>query len=64
MHLQENTLFDLGIKVTQNVAHYPLHYVTYSGTKFEVATRRYINKKRDGRMHSSTDEQQTNFGTK
>ena len=40
MHLNENTLFDLniGVKVTQNVAHYPLHHVTYSDTKFEVAT--------------------------
>ena len=35
-----NTLFDLdlGVKVTQNVAQYPLHHVTYSPTKFEVAT--------------------------
>ena len=58
MHLQENTLFDLGVKVIQNVrfrmrciykkihylkvtqgvAQYPLHHVTFSGTKFEVAT--------------------------
>ena len=42
MHLQENTLFDidLGIKVTQNVARYPLHHVAYAYTctKFEVAT--------------------------
>ena len=40
MHLQVNTLFDLdlGVKVTKNVAHYHLHHVTYSGTKFEVAT--------------------------
>ena len=30
MHLRENTL--------QDVAQYPLHYVTYSDTKFEVAT--------------------------
>ena len=30
--------FDLGVKVTQNVAQYPLHHVTYSSTKFEVAT--------------------------
>ena len=39
MHLQLNTLFDLdiGVKVTQNVTQYPLHHVTYSGTKFEVA---------------------------
>ena len=29
---------DLGIKVTQNVAQYPLHHLTYSATKFEVAT--------------------------
>ena len=38
MHLNENTLFDLGVKVTQDVAQYPLHNVTYSDTKFEVAT--------------------------
>ena len=39
MHLQENSMFDhdLGVKVTQNVAQYPLQYVTYSATKFEVA---------------------------
>ena len=29
---------DLGVKFTQNVAQYPLHHVTYSATKFEVAT--------------------------
>ena len=57
MHLRENTLFDLdlGIKVIQDVAQYPLHHdhVTYSYTKFEVAisnclggdafTSKYIN---------------------
>ena len=32
MHLQENTFF-----VTRNVAQYPLHHVTYLGTKFRVA---------------------------
>ena len=39
MHLQENILFDLdlGVKVTHNVAHNPLHHVTYSLAKFEVA---------------------------
>ena len=54
MHLQENSIFDLDlrVKVTQNVAQYPLHHVTYSATKFEVAasnrlggdtfTRKYI----------------------
>ena len=29
---------DLGVKVTRNVAQYPLHHVTYGATKFEVAT--------------------------
>ena len=29
---------DLGVKVTQNVAQYPLHHVTYSAPMFEVAT--------------------------
>ena len=29
--------FVLGVKVTQNVAQYPLHHVIYSATKFEVA---------------------------
>ena len=40
MHLKVNTLFDLdhGDKVTQDVAQYPLHHETYSGTKSEVAT--------------------------
>ena len=42
MHLQENTLFDfdldLEVKVTRNIAQYPLHHVTYSATKFEAAT--------------------------
>ena len=40
MHLQENTLFDfdLGVKVTRNIAHYPRHHVTYAAAKFDVAT--------------------------
>ena len=42
MHLQEIKLFDLWlwprVKVTQNVAQYPLHNVTDLGIKFEVAT--------------------------
>ena len=40
MHLHEKTLFDLDLSatVTQDAAQYPLHHVTYSGTKFEVAT--------------------------
>ena len=39
MHLQENTLFDLWVNVTQNLAaRYPLHYVTFADIKFEVAS--------------------------
>ena len=40
MHLQENAVFnlDLGVKVTQDVAQYPLHHVAYSFAKFDVAT--------------------------
>ena len=30
--------FDLGVKATRKAAKYPLHHVTYSGTKFEVAS--------------------------
>ena len=39
MHLQENTVFDLdlGVKVTQDVVQHPLHHVTYTFTKFDVA---------------------------
>ena len=48
MHLHENTLFDLdlGFKVTQDVAMYPLYRVTYSDTKVEVATSDVL-----GEMH-------------
>ena len=31
-------IFDLDLGVTQNLAQYPLHHVTYSATKFEAAT--------------------------
>ena len=39
MHLQEITLFDLDpkVKVTQKVAQYPRHHVTYAPAKFDVA---------------------------
>ena len=39
MPLQVNTLFDLdiGVKVTQNVAQYLPHQVTYAPVKFVVA---------------------------
>ena len=38
MHLQENTVFDLVVKVTQDVVQYALHHVTYAHANFEVAT--------------------------
>ena len=40
MHLQEDTVFDLDlrVKVTQDVNQYPLHHVTYDHVKFAVAT--------------------------
>ena len=38
MHLQENTLFDLWVKVTGNVAQYPLHHLTYAYVNLEVNT--------------------------
>ena len=39
MYLQDSTLYDLdlGVNVTQNVAQYPPHHVTYAPAKFEVA---------------------------
>ena len=39
MDLLENTLYnlDLGVKVTQNVAQYHPHHVTYAPANFEVA---------------------------
>ena len=60
MHLQENTLFDL-----DHVAQYHL-YVTYLGTKFEVAmseglggdtfTRNVTDGRTDGRTVRRTDD--------
>ena len=40
LHIQENTLYDLDlvVKVTQNVAQYPLNHMTYAPSKFEIAT--------------------------
>ena len=44
MHLQENTLFnlDLRVKVTRNVARCPLHRVTYAPTEFKVTTSKAL----------------------
>ena len=38
IHLQENTLFDLDLGVTQNAAQYSRHHVTYAPAKFDIAT--------------------------
>ena len=54
--------FDLGVKVTRNVAQYPLHHVTYAATKFEVATFNGLG--RDTFTRNMTDGRQTDFGTK
>ena len=39
MHLQENTFFDLGVKVKVKwkVAQYSLHHVNYASVRFQVA---------------------------
>ena len=52
---------DLGVKVTRNVAQYPLHHVTYSATKFEVTTSTglegdtFTRNVTDARTHGRTD---------
>ena len=54
---------DLGVKVTQNVAQYPLHHMTYSTIKFEVATSyglggdTFTRNVTDGRTYARTDGQ-------
>ena len=42
MHLQENTLFDLGfgVKVIHNVTEYPPPQVAYAPATFEIAMPR------------------------
>ena len=65
---------DLGVKVTQNVAQTPLHHVTYSTTKFKVATsnglggdtltRNVTDGRTDGRTDRRTDGRRTDFDTK
>ena len=44
MDLQENTLFDidLRVKVTRNVAQCSLHHVTYAPTEFLVTTSKCL----------------------
>ena len=62
MHLQENTLFDLGVKVTPNIIQFPLHHVIYAPTKLEVATSKGLEEDTitrnvtDGRTDALTDD--------
>ena len=51
MHLQENTLFDLDLKVTQNVTEYPLNHVTYAPAKFEFSTTNGLGSSIYKKMH-------------
>ena len=44
IHYLTLTLLDLGVKVTGNVAQYPLHHVTYAPTKFEGATSKGLGR--------------------
>ena len=64
--LHENTLFDLGVQVTQDIAQYSLHHVTYLGTKFEVATSNRLGGDTFTRNMTDgcTDGRWTDFGTK
>ena len=63
---------DLGVKVTRNFAQYPLHHVTYSTKKFEVATSNglggdtftFTRNVTEGRTHGRTDGRWTDFDTK
>ena len=54
---------DLRVKVTQNVAQYPLHHVIYASTKFEVTTSNSLGgdtitrNVMDGRTDARTDGQ-------
>ena len=61
MHLQENSLFDIWVKVIQNFAQFPLHHVAYPGTKFEVATSNGLGnltaRCTDGRTDRQTRDQ-------
>ena len=67
MHLQGNTLFDLWVKVTKNIAQIPLHYVISAPAKFAVATYNglgedaFTRNLTEGRTHC---KRRINFGTK
>ena len=54
---------ELGVKVTRNVAHYPLHHVTYSATKNEDATFKGLGGDTYNERDRQTDRRRTDFGT-
>ena len=70
MHLQENSIFDLdlgviscdldlGVKVTRNVAQYPLHSVTISATSYGLGGDTFTRNMTDGRTGGRTDGRTT-----
>ena len=65
IHLQENTFLDLWDKVKRNAVQFPLHHVTYSALKFEVATSNSLGGNTFTRnvTNRQTDERRTDFGT-
>ena len=54
MYLQENSFFDFGVKVTQNITQYPLFYVTYSATKFEISMSNGLQVKGEIHLQENT----------
>ena len=69
MQLQENTLFDLRVKVSQMVAHFPVHHVICAPNTFEVGTFNglggdaFARKVTDGLMHAHTERKTDNGPT-
>ena len=57
-------IFDLGVKVTQNVTQYPLHYVIYVSAKFHVATSLGKDTSTRNMTDGRTEGQRTGFGMK
>ena len=57
----ENTLLDLGMEVTQNVAHYPLHHVSYAATKLKLLC---LTVGLGGDLFTRNMKDRTDFGTK
>ena len=54
IHLQENSFFDFGVKVKQNITQYPLFYVTYSAKTFEIAMSNGLQVKEEIHLQENT----------